>query len=152
MVPTHTQEKTSMSRRYAVREVIMEERVASAPLATPALVAEYAGPLMSHLLQEELHVLLLDTKNRLIRDHMSTVGLLDRAQAHPREVFRAAIVHAAARVILLHNHPSGDPTPSQPDINMTRELVSAGQVVGIEVVDHVIIGKGFTSFRESGLM
>ena len=72
---------------------------------------------------------------------MITVGLLDRSQVHAREVFRPAIQHSAAKLVLTHNHPSGDPSPSQADISCTRDLIKAGHIIGIEVVDHIIIGR-----------
>ncbi len=97
-------------------------------------------PDMMYLKQEEFKVVLLDSKNRVIRTHMVSVGSLDSTLVHPRDVFRPAIVHAAAFIILVHNHPSGDPTPSEQDILLTRELCMCGKVLGIEIVDHVIVG------------
>ena len=80
-------------------------------------------------------------------------GTLDASLVHPREVFRAAITEAAASVIVIHNHPSGDPTPSPEDRAVTRQLVDAGRLVGIEVLDHVVVGEGrYVSFAEAGLM
>ncbi len=109
--------------------------------------------------QEEFHVLLLDTKHHLILDECVTVGLLDRSQVHAREVFRRAIRDGCSRVLLAHNHPSGDPTPSAQDISCTKNLVSAGKIIGIEVLDHVVIGarsdarpRDYLSFREEGLL
>jgi DNA repair protein RadC len=108
--------------------------------------------------QEEFHALLLDTKNGLLRDECVTVGLLDRSQVHAREVFRTAIRESCSRILLCHNHPSGDPTPSVQDVSCTRSLAAAGKVVGIEILDHVVIGHrssscptGFVSLREEGL-
>jgi DNA repair protein RadC len=102
---------------------------------------------------EEFHVLLLSTQNEVIRDHLVTRGTLDASLVHPREVFRPAIAHAAASVILIHNHPSGDPTPSAEDRSVTRQLVSAGEMVGIEVLDHVVVGEGrYVSFAEAGML
>lgn len=97
-------------------------------------------PDMMYLKQEEFKVVLLDSKNRVIRTHVVSLGSLDSTLVHPRDVFRPAIVHAAAFVILVHNHPSGDPTPSEQDILLTRELCMCGKVLGIEIVDHVIVG------------
>ncbi len=109
--------------------------------------------------QEEFHVLLVDAKHYLISDRCVTVGLLDRSQVHAREVFRAAIKESCARVILAHNHPSGDPTPSEQDISCTQSLSQAGKVVGIDVLDHIIIGcrtlsrpRDYLSFREQNLL
>ena len=102
---------------------------------------------------ECLAVLLLNTRKRVRGHHLVTIGLLDQALAHSREVFRAAIVAAAHSVVLMHNHPSGDSMPSDADIRITRELVRAGQLLRIEVVDHIIIGHAcHRSLREMGLV
>lgn len=101
---------------------------------------------------EEFHVLLLNTQNQILRDLPVTRGTLDASLVHPREVFRRAIVESAAAVILVHNHPSGDPSPSEEDRAVTRELRTAGQTVGIEVLDHVIVGEGrYVSLVDAGL-
>jgi DNA repair protein RadC len=106
---------------------------------------------------ETLQVLLLNTRRRLIRTTEITEGTLDTILVHPREVFKAAIAANAAAVVLAHNHPSGDPTPSEADIKVTRDLIRAGQLLKIDVLDHVILGratperpKDFASLRELG--
>jgi DNA repair protein RadC len=106
---------------------------------------------------ETLQVLLLNTRHKLIRAEEITDGTLDTILVHPREVFRSAIAANAAAVVLAHNHPSGDPTPSEADIKVTRDLIRAGQLLKIEVLDHVIIGratterqKDYVSLRELG--
>jgi DNA repair protein RadC len=91
---------------------------------------------------EELHVLVLDSQHRMTRDVAVTRGLVDSSPIHAREVFREAIAEAAAAVVLVHNHPSGDPTPSPDDLRVTAELVAAGRLLDIPVYDHVIIGRG----------
>lgn len=99
---------------------------------------------------ERFHTLLLDVKHRAIRDVGVSVGILDGSLIHPREVFAEAVRERAASVILVHNHPSGDPSPSPEDREVTRRLRAAGGIVGIPVLDHVIIGnRTFFSFRES---
>ncbi|HEU0080243.1 MAG TPA: DNA repair protein RadC [Longimicrobiaceae bacterium] len=104
------------------------------------------------LRQEEFHILLLNSQNEVMRDLMATRGTVDASLVHPREVFRAAIVESAASLILVHNHPSCDPTPSDADVAVTHELRAAGYQVGIEVLDHVIIGESrYVSFIETGL-
>lgn len=109
------------------------------------------------LAQEAFHVLMLNSKNCLINRVMVTVGIVDASLVHPREVFRQAVAENAAAVVLVHNHPSGDPSPSAEDVRITRQLIEAGKIMGITVQDHVIIGretessKGFLSMRESGL-
>jgi DNA repair protein RadC len=106
---------------------------------------------------ETLQVLLLNTRRRLIRVEPVTDGTIDTLLVHPREVFKAAIAASAAAVVLAHNHPSGDPSPSEADIKVTRDLIRAGQLLKIEVLDHVIIGratperpKDYASLRELG--
>ena len=94
---------------------------------------------------------MLDVKSRVIRTEVLTVGTLDASVVHPREVFRAAALASAACIAVFHNHPSGDPRPSPEDVALTRQLVGAGQVMGIDVVDHLILGDGrWFSFREAG--
>jgi DNA repair protein RadC len=103
--------------------------------------------------KEHFRALLLDTKNQVIRIASISVGSLTESIVHPRELFREAIRHSSAAVIVAHNHPSGDPTPSPEDVATTRRLVEAGRIVGIELLDHVILGDGrFVSLRERGLM
>ena len=95
----------------------------------------------------------LNSKNGVIDRRLVSLGLLDASLVHPREIFRGAIVAGAAAVICIHNHPSGDPTPSAEDIRITRQLVDAGRILGIRVLDHVIIGRpNHTSLREQGLV
>lgn len=92
--------------------------------------------------QEEFHIVTLDTKNQVIDTHQITVGTLDASLVHPREVFRPAIKDAAASIILVHNHPSGDPTPSSQDFEVTRRITESGETLGIDVLDHIVLGKG----------
>ena len=101
--------------------------------------------------RECLVVLLLNTRFRVKGHHLISTGTLDTLLVHSREVFRAAIIAAAHSVMLMHNHPSGDPTPSDADIRVTRDLIRAGQLLKIEVLDHVVIGRpGHRSLRELG--
>ncbi|HBE67715.1 MAG TPA: hypothetical protein DDW52_06155 [Planctomycetaceae bacterium] len=100
-------------------------------------------------LQEEFHVVTLDTKHRMIGSHQITVGTLDASLVHPREVFRRAIRDASSCILLAHNHPSGDHAPSREDIEVTDRLTKAGQVVGINVLDHIVVAReGCVSIRE----
>jgi len=96
--------------------------------------------LISDARQEEFHIVTLDTKNQVIDSHRVTVGTLDASLVHPREVFRPAIKDAASTVILVHNHPSGDPTPSREDLAVTKRLDEVGKLVGIQVLDHIVLG------------
>lgn len=103
--------------------------------------------------REHFIAVLLDTKNRVLRTETISIGTLDSSLVHPREVYRVAIREGAACWIAVHNHPSGDPTPSPEDIAITQHLREAGALLGIELLDHVILGDGrYTSFRERGLL
>ncbi len=106
----------------------------------PADVFARVGPRLRAAMQEEFHALLLNSRHRVIREVLVTRGILDSALIHPREVFRPAVGEGAAGVILVHNHPSGDPTPSAEDRAVTRQMAEAGRAVGIPVLDHVVIG------------
>jgi len=119
----------------------------------PRDVFELCAPALRDLPQEEFRVLLLNTQHAVLREVVVTRGTLDGSLVHPREVFRSAIAEGAAAIILLHNHPSGDPTPSPEDRTVTRQLAEAGKVIGIPVVDHVVIGDArYASFVEAGLI
>lgn len=108
---------------------------------------------MQHLLVEHFRVLYLNTKNGVIAEETISQGTISAALVDPREVFRRGVRLAAATVILLHNHPSGDPTPSPEDIALTQKLVEGGKVLDIRVIDHVIIGVGrYVSLKEKGLI
>jgi DNA repair protein RadC len=109
---------------------------------------------MSTLAQESMHILTLNARNKMIDRHMITLGLADSSLIHPREIFRAAITDGASTIVLVHNHPSGDPSPSAEDLRVTRQMIEAGRIIGIHVTDHVIIGRSetaFVSLREKGL-
>jgi len=119
----------------------------------PADVHRLLGPRLRDLRQEEFHVVLVDARNGVTRTALLTRGTLDASLVHPRDVFRLAILEASAGVILVHNHPSGDPTPSPEDRAVTRQLADAGRAVGIPVLDHVIVGNGtFRSLNEEGML
>jgi DNA repair protein RadC len=103
--------------------------------------------------QEEFHIVTLDTKRQVIDSHLITVGILDSSLVHPREVFRPAIRDAASAILLAHNHPSGDPTPSRADLTVTQRLTEAGKLIGIDVIDHIIVGNpNSLSLRANGDM
>ena len=107
------------------------------------------------LAQEAFTVLTLTKKNKLIDRHLVTLGLLDASLIHAREIFRCAIQDGCSAIVIAHNHPSGDPTPSSEDLAITRRLVESGRVLDIRVLDHVIVGRGTTphfSIREAGLV
>ncbi|MGG1880346.1 DNA repair protein RadC [Paenibacillus cisolokensis] len=108
---------------------------------------------MSVLDKEHFMIILLNTKNRVISIETISVGGLNSAIVHPREVFKPAIIKGAASLICTHNHPSGDPTPSTEDIRLTERLINAGEILGIDVLDHVIVGtEGYVSLKEKALI
>lgn len=136
-----------LGRRLAL-ETPEDRSVINSPGEAAALV-KYE---MSALEQEELWVMLLDTRNRLIHLDKLYRGSLNASTVRVGEVFKSAIRRNAASVLVMHNHPSGDPTPSPEDINLTRVMVAAGKLLDIEVLDHLVIGQGrFTSLKERGL-
>ncbi|ANY70378.1 hypothetical protein BBD42_30680 [Paenibacillus sp. BIHB 4019] len=119
----------------------------------PEDAANYVMDELRHLKKEHFVCLFLNTKNHIIAQETLSMGTLNASLVHPREVFRAAIKCSSASLICVHNHPSGDPTPSAEDIALTKRLVSAGELVGIEVLDHLVIGDGrFISLKEQGYM
>jgi DNA repair protein RadC len=135
---------------------LVRETGAKPRVRTPADTAAICSDLQN-LAQESFQVLLLNSKNYLLNRQMVTLGLADASLVHPREVFRQAIVENSAALLLIHNHPSGDSTPSAEDIRITKQLIEAGRIIDIKILDHVIIGrpsennKGYTSMREAGL-
>lgn len=125
----------------------------AATIRSPEDAVEVLMESMRYYSKEHFVCLFLNTKNRIITQETITIGILDASLVHPREVFRAAVKCAAASILCAHNHPSGDPTPSLEDISLTKRLVAAGSVVGIELLDHVVIGDNqYVSLKEHGLM
>jgi DNA repair protein RadC len=122
-------------------------------IRSPQDVASYLMEDLRYLQKEHFVVLFLNTKNHVVAQETLSMGSLNASIVHPREVFRAAIKRSSASIICVHNHPSGDPTPSPEDIAMTTRLVEAGQIIGIEVLDHIILGdQNFVSLKEKGYM
>lgn len=135
------------------RRAYTASRTEKKRISRPEEVAELVMSEMRYLDREHLKVLVLDTKNNVVTLSDVSVGTLNASLAHPRECFKDAVRLGGAAVIFIHNHPSGDPRPSPEDIALTRQLVQAGNVLHIEVLDHIIIGDGsFVSLKESGLM
>jgi DNA repair protein RadC len=133
-------------RRTLVRSRRERIQIRAAIDAAQILVAEYGTRPV-----EQFGILLLDTKHRVLKTTLLSVGTLDASIVHPREVFRAAAGGGAASLILFHNHPSGDPAPSDDDIALTKRLVRAGELMGIAVIDHIIVAENrFHSLREQG--
>ncbi|MBV6522670.1 MAG: hypothetical protein MNPFHGCM_02818 [Gemmatimonadaceae bacterium] len=133
------------------RRMSGEGKVEGVPMRSPKDVHAVFGPRLEDVPVEEFHVAILDAQFRLERDVTVTRGLLNTSLVHPREVFRQAIAERAAAIILIHNHPSGDPTPSREDEAVTEQLFLAGKLLDIPVQDHVIIGRGrYVSMMETG--
>jgi DNA repair protein RadC len=138
-----------LSRRAASRPSVPKPRISG-----PDDVVQLCGPQLRGSDREHFWCLALNTKNQLLRAIEVSVGSLNASIVHPRELFKEAVRLSAASVVVVHNHPSGDPTPSGADIQLTRRLVKAGDVLGIEVLDHVVIGDSgeHASLRDLGLM
>jgi DNA repair protein RadC len=135
-----------LGRRTLVRDMIERPR-----LLTPRQVAAYLLPEYGSCAVEQFGILMLDSKNRVLRIKLLSVGSLDSTIVHPREVFREAAAAAAAAIILFHNHPSGDPSPSPDDIVLTERMLNAGEIMGIDVIDHLILAdQTYYSMMESG--
>jgi DNA repair protein RadC len=135
------------------RETLSKQKIDS-----PELVNELVGPEMRRLRKESLRVILLDTRYHLIRVEEVSIGSVNESIAHPRDIFRPALVSSAYAVIVVHNHPSGDASPSQTDHSLTRRLAEAAELLQIKLLDHIIIGApsegnpGYFSFKEAGVL
>jgi DNA repair protein RadC len=135
------------------RRTLIRGGVERPQLASPAQLAHLLLPQFGSGPVEQFGIVMLDSKSRLIRIKLVSMGSVDTTVVHPREVFREATAAAAASIVLFHNHPSGDPTPSPDDLVLTARLVSAGAVMGIDVVDHIVLGDGrYFSMLEAGRM
>ncbi len=138
----------------AVRVALVQERTVASTLRavrSPEDAAAVLREVIGDYDRETFAVLLLDTKNRVVAVHIASIGLLESAPVHPREIFKAAILANARAVVLGHNHPSGDPQPSTQDIRITHQLVAAGKLLDIRVLDHIIVGDGIhVSLRARG--
>ncbi|MHA1190209.1 MAG: RadC family protein [Alphaproteobacteria bacterium] len=138
----------------AVAERLGREEVFERPILTSwSILLDYCKTAMAHRDREQFRILFLDKKNALIADEVQQTGTIDHTPVYPREVVRRSLELAASALILVHNHPSGDPTPSEADIAMTRTIVDVAEPLGITIHDHLIIGRdGHASFRGLGLI
>jgi len=147
-----------LAAAFELGKRLAQESPARGRLDSPDLVFELLGQEMRMLSKESLRVILLDTRFRLLRVEEIALGSISECIAHPREVFRPALIHSAFAVILAHNHPSGDPSPSAADIQMSRHMAEAAKVLQIRLLDHVIIGAPaegrlpYYSFKEAGVL
>lgn len=133
--------------------LIKEELTEKTVLQSWKALLDYCRATMGHLKTEQFRVLFLDTKHQVIADELQEAGTIDRAAVYPREIVKRALYLEAASIILVHNHPSGDSSPSRADINITKQIIAAAATVGIQVHDHVIISnKSHYSFKSNGVM
>jgi DNA repair protein RadC len=133
---------------------LAQNRVIGRPaLSSWSALLDYCMAAMARAPAEEFRVLFLDRKNVLIADEVQARGTVDHTPVYPREIVKRALEHNASSIILVHNHPSGDPTPSKADIAMTREVAAAAKALGIVIHDHLVIGRsGHASFKSLGLL
>jgi DNA repair protein RadC len=137
----------------AARRLAKTRLMGRPALASWSALIDYCAAAMARSQKEEFRVLFLDRKNVLIADEVQSTGTVDHTPVYPREIVKRALEHAATALILVHNHPSGDPTPSRSDITMTRDVNDAARALGIVVHDHVIVGRsGHVSFKALGLL
>ena len=147
-----------LTASFALGARLAQERFAARTIESPSAIEELLGPELRLLDRESLRVVLLDAKQRLLSIQEISRGSLNESLAHPREIFKTAIVHSAYSFILVHNHPSGDPSPSEADLRLTRRLAEAARILQVPLVDHVIIGlpqpsrSGYFSFKEAGVI
>ena len=143
---------------FGLGQRLAHETLSKQKLDSPELVSELVGQEMRRLRTESLRVILLDTRYRLLHIEEVSIGSLNESIAHPREIFRPAITYSAYAVIVVHNHPSGDASPSQTDHSLTRRLAEAAELLQIKLLDHIIIGApsegnpGYFSFKEAGVL
>ena len=154
--------KLKVSADIALDLALMFEatrRTAAEPLARTTVIASWSALIsylkvtLAHEPREQFRVLFLDNQNKLMADEVLGVGTVNHAPAYPREIMKRALEQGSSNIILVHNHPSGDPSPSQDDIDMTKAIVEAGRALGIKVHDHVVVGReGTASFRQLGVL
>jgi DNA repair protein RadC len=143
---------------FGLGDRLAREKWVKQKIDSPELANELLGPEMRRLRKESLRVILLDTRYHLIRVEEVSLGSVNESIAHPRDVFRPAVISSAYAVIVVHNHPSGDASPSQTDHSLTRRLAEAAELLQIKLLDHIIIGApsegspGYFSFKEAGVL
>ena len=142
-----------MAAAEMCRRMSRSRRKAAVSMNNPSSIADYFMEELCYLPQEEMHVAMFDTKNRLLHELRLSVGTVNASLVSPREVFLEALRHHAVYLVLLHNHPSGDPTPSEADIQLTERLWRVGEMMHIPVLDHIVIGDHrYVSMREAGFI
>jgi DNA repair protein RadC len=149
---------SKLAAAFELGSRVAREQVRDTPLETPELIHEFFGPQMRHLPQEQVIVAVLDARLRHMGSVMVSMGTVSESAAHPREILRPVITRGAHGFVLIHNHPSGDPSPSRADETVTRRLLEASRLMQVEFLDHVIIGRpavgrsAYYSFREAGVI
>jgi len=149
---------SKLAAAFELGSRVARELVRNTPLDTPELIHEVFGPQMRHLPQEQVVVAVLDARLRHMGSTVVSMGTVSESTAHPREILRPVITRGAHGFVLIHNHPSGDPSPSRADENVTRRLLEAAKLMQVVFLDHVIIGRpavgrsAYFSFRESGMI
>ena len=147
-----------LAAAFGLGHRLAHETLTKSKVDSPELVYQLLGTEMRALAQESLRTLLLDTRYQLIRIEEISLGSLSESIAHPREIFRPAIIYSAYAMIVVHNHPSGDPSPSEADHRLTRRLAEAAQLLQINLLDHIVIGSPdngrcpYFSFKEAGVL
>ena len=149
---------SKLAAAFELGSRVAREQVHNAPLDSPERIHELFAPQLRHLTQEHVVVAVVDTRLRHLGTAVVSVGTVSESNAHPREILRPVITRGAHGFVLIHNHPSGDPSPSQADEQVTQRLVEAASLMQVRFLDHVIIGKpspgrtAYYSFREAGLV
>jgi DNA repair protein RadC len=149
---------TQLAAAFELGNRLARERTTRSQMDRPELVYDLLGQEMRALQRESLRVLLLDTRLHLLRVEEISLGSLNESIAHPREIFRPVFIHAAFAIVIVHNHPSGDPSPSDADHRLTRRLAEAARIMQITLLDHIILGspaegrRPYFSFREAGIL
>lgn len=147
-----------LAAAFGLASRLARESLVKCKIDSPPLVYDLLGPDMRALVKESLRVILLDTRYQLLRIEEISLGSLNESIAHPREIFRPALIHSAYALIVVHNHPSGDPSPSEADHRLTRRLQEAASLLQINLLDHIIIGapngsaSPYFSFKEAGVI
>lgn len=135
------------------KRIAAADRKQQKNFTTPKQIADYYMEQLRHESRERLLLMLLDAKGELLHDFVLSIGTVDASLISPREIFIEALRHEAVRIVLVHNHPSGNPKPSEEDIAVTEQIEKLGKIIGIPLIDHIIIGDNiYTSFREHGLI
>ena len=146
---THLRYIAAAAKRFGRDQIVTEQPI----LSSWTSLIDYCRSAMAFEDIEQFRILFLDKRNRLIADEVQQTGTVDHTPVYPREVIKRALEHSATAIILVHNHPSGDPTPSTPDIRMTQQIVDMAKPFGIAIHDHIIVGRdGHASFRSLGLI